>query len=365
MRRAIHGGRGDQSAGTRGGSDMRRLRCILPAFFLLAAGCGVNSTFVYKPAPAGTAGAKLPVKLAVLPFKDGTEDFTKRGTILDPEHLTFNLAKAGVTGSITALTPEFWAKAFADDMAASGDFRSVRFVFDRKEITDEDYYIEGTVDKAYEAGAWTKPSEYALSLRALRRTGGEAVWEKQIVKVRPGYAMDQDPYRGCRLSPQCMIDRLHGFIREMMREMFAEARADLVKTLAFAGAGGERSGATAASAGPFLAEDQYVGVGLEVRGAALGLEVVRVLEGSAAARAGLAAGDTVVAVDGRSVAGTPLAEAVARIRGLAGTQVTLSVTRAGWTAPRDFVILRELIERKPSAAPDSVEKTIERILKEK
>ena len=77
------------------------------------------------------------MNIAVLPFKDGTEDFTKRGSTWNPEYLVYNLAKAGVYGQITALTPEFWAKASADDMAASGAFRAVRFIYSPTESTDE------------------------------------------------------------------------------------------------------------------------------------------------------------------------------------------------------------------------------------
>ena len=71
---------------------------------LLMAGCGINSTFVYKPGAPAASGPKLPVKVAVLPFKDGTEDFTKRGGLFAKEGYTYNLAKSDIGDLITALS---------------------------------------------------------------------------------------------------------------------------------------------------------------------------------------------------------------------------------------------------------------------
>ena len=114
---------------------------VLLALFL--SGC-VNTTFVYKPATPTTASAPLPVTIAVLPFADGTENFTQRGGIfIDQKNLTFNLAKSGLSGTINALTPDLWAKALADEMSASKKFQGVRFVYSRSEVAQEDLYIEG------------------------------------------------------------------------------------------------------------------------------------------------------------------------------------------------------------------------------
>lgn len=196
---------------------------------LLMAGCGVNSKFVYKPGAPAAGGPKLPVKVAVLPFKDGTEDFTKRGSIWNPESLTYNLAKSGISGTMTALTPDLWAKSFADDMTASGSFQAVRFVYSPSEFVDEDFYIEGTVEKATASGAWVNPNEFTLGLRALRRTEKKTVWEKEVSRV---WKNTPDLYKGCGgMAIQCMVDRHHADTNRVMREMFAEARADLVATL--------------------------------------------------------------------------------------------------------------------------------------
>lgn len=196
----------------------------------LTAGCGLNSTFVYKPSAPAMGGPKLPVKVAVLPFQDGTEDFTKRGSEWSPGTLMFNLAKSGIGGQITALTPELWAKAFADDTAASGAFRKARFIYSPSELVDEDFYIEGTVKRAYAAVALDKPNEFALGLRALRRADKKPVWEKEVTRA---WDIQKTLYDGCgRVQNQCRVDRYHADTNRVMQEMFAEARADLAATLA-------------------------------------------------------------------------------------------------------------------------------------
>ena len=71
------------------------------------------------------------------------------------------------------------------------------------------------------------------------------------------------------------------------------------------------------------------GIGVQIELTAEGLRVVRLLPGSPAAAAGLAQGDILTAVDGRSLRGLDLATATSLIAGPEGTTVTLSVWRAG------------------------------------
>jgi len=70
-----------------------------------------------------------------------------------------------------------------------------------------------------------------------------------------------------------------------------------------------------------------VGLELSIRDGAL--TVVRPLPGSPGERAGVQAGDIVTHVDGRATAGLPLPEAVALLRGTAGTRPTLTLRRPG------------------------------------
>jgi hypothetical protein len=109
---------------------------------VLMTGCAPNATFVYKPSASAAGVSKSPVKIAVLPFADGTENSTR-------EVYKVNLAKSAAGNLIDPLPPEYWAKALADEMAASDRFESVRFVYDQSELTDENYIVEGTLEKAY------------------------------------------------------------------------------------------------------------------------------------------------------------------------------------------------------------------------
>jgi len=61
------------------------------------------------------------------------------------------------------------------------------------------------------------------------------------------------------------------------------------------------------------------------------LVVIAPLADSPAERAGLKAGDRVLSVDGVSVGGTTIADQIARVRGEAGTEVTLGLSRDGGT----------------------------------
>ena len=75
-------------------------------------------------------------------------------------------------------------------------------------------------------------------------------------------------------------------------------------------------------------EGRFSGVGLSVVEAKRGLRVVEVFAGSPAKRAGIAPGDTIVSVDGDSIAGLGSSEAVAKVKGPEGSEVTLGVLDA-------------------------------------
>jgi carboxyl-terminal processing protease len=74
------------------------------------------------------------------------------------------------------------------------------------------------------------------------------------------------------------------------------------------------------------------------------LEIVRTLEGKPAARAGLKSGDIVLAVDDTVIEEMSVFEAVALIRGPAGSVARLSIRRQGVEEPFVVEVVREKIE---------------------
>jgi len=200
------------------------------------AGCGVNSTFVYKPAAPAAGGPKLPVKVGVLPFKDGTENFKQTGSIFSLGTV-FNLVKGGMPSTITPLPPELWSKLFADELAASGTFRVVRFVYTRAEFPEADLWIDGMVMKAYWPNSIEARNRFALSFSVRRGGDNEVVFEREVARESN---MPADLNKGCGLGIQCAIDKIHAEVNRQMQALFAAARADLVSTLA--SGSGSRSG---------------------------------------------------------------------------------------------------------------------------
>lgn len=202
---------------------------VVALLLLSVCGCSANSPFVYRPAPPARGVQSLPLQVAVLPLKDGTADFITSGSMLDSDRATFNLAKTGISYVIDPLTPELWAKWFAADLAASGLFREARFVYAPPELTDEEIYIEGIVEKAYATGIWVEMHDLALVFHARRRADNQLIWEKTVRSVSTSR---RNVFQGCSWkSSKCMSDQLHLLLNDEVRRMFAEARSDLVKTL--------------------------------------------------------------------------------------------------------------------------------------
>jgi carboxyl-terminal processing protease len=87
------------------------------------------------------------------------------------------------------------------------------------------------------------------------------------------------------------------------------------------------------------------------------LVVVSPIDGSPALRAGLKAGDRITAVDGKTVDGETLEEAITRVRGPRGTTVVLTVVRDG-VAPFEMPIVRDTIVSRQVDARDLADGTV-------
>jgi carboxyl-terminal processing protease len=90
-------------------------------------------------------------------------------------------------------------------------------------------------------------------------------------------------------------------------------------------------------------EGAFEGVGMNVEEVPRGLRVLTVFKGSPAAKGGLKAGDEIVAVNGRSLKGVSSEQATTRIKGRAGTGVTLSVV-SGKGKPRTVRLQRAKVD---------------------
>lgn len=93
---------------------------------------------------------------------------------------------------------------------------------------------------------------------------------------------------------------------------------------------------------------QFTGIGAELGGTPDGKQILIIapLTGSPAEKAGIKAGDVILGVDGASTQGWTLQQAVDKIRGPKGTDVTLTLTHKGSNNPVDIKVTRDVITVK-------------------
>lgn len=95
------------------------------------------------------------------------------------------------------------------------------------------------------------------------------------------------------------------------------------------------------------AQQALAGIGLELQQPRPGgsVDIVSAFEGAPAARAGLRAGDRLLAIDGAPAARMSTAEVVRLLRGEAGSVVRLTVQRSGEAEAREVAVTRAPIRR--------------------
>lgn len=89
---------------------------------------------------------------------------------------------------------------------------------------------------------------------------------------------------------------------------------------------------------------EFGGLGIEIGLEEGELVVVRPLEDSPAERAGILAGDRILAIDGAPTEGMGLSEAVRKMRGPPGSKLPLTIFREGFRKPLEMVLLRDRIQ---------------------
>jgi len=96
-----------------------------------------------------------------------------------------------------------------------------------------------------------------------------------------------------------------------------------------------------------LIDGNYEGLGISVGMDDGAVKVISPMKGSPAEKAGIKAGDFITHIDGKLIFGQTLDDAVAQMRGPAGTNLRLTVFRSGREEPFDVTVTRGVIELEP------------------
>jgi carboxyl-terminal processing protease len=102
-------------------------------------------------------------------------------------------------------------------------------------------------------------------------------------------------------------------------------------------------------------DPQFEGIGVSVAQHDRGLRIVQVYAGSPALDAGITKDDLIVAVGGKSITGQPSDVSTAKIRGKAGTSVTLTVLTPTTKRTREITLKRAKVDI-PAATGEMVER---------
>lgn len=89
---------------------------------------------------------------------------------------------------------------------------------------------------------------------------------------------------------------------------------------------------------------EFGGLGIEVTQEEGFIKVVSPMDGTPAAEAGIQAGDFITHVDGESVLGLTLDQAVDKMRGPVGSEIVVTIAREGVEEPFDVSIIRDTIK---------------------
>ncbi|MGZ3306075.1 MAG: S41 family peptidase, partial [Asticcacaulis sp.] len=90
----------------------------------------------------------------------------------------------------------------------------------------------------------------------------------------------------------------------------------------------------------------YGGIGLEVTGEDGAVKVMTAMDDTPAQKAGLQTGDYITAINGTSIIGIPLNDAVSKMKGDPNTKLTITIVRTGKPDPFDVTLTREIINVK-------------------
>jgi carboxyl-terminal processing protease len=87
----------------------------------------------------------------------------------------------------------------------------------------------------------------------------------------------------------------------------------------------------------------FSGIGIEITLKDNILTVVSPIEGTPADKMGIQAGDKIIKIEDEATKDMSLLEAVKKLRGPKGSEITISIHREGWTELKDIIIVRDVI----------------------
>jgi carboxyl-terminal processing protease len=88
---------------------------------------------------------------------------------------------------------------------------------------------------------------------------------------------------------------------------------------------------------------RFEGLGIEITIKDGILTVVSPIEETPAYRAGILAGDQIIKIEGESTKNFTLMDSVKRLRGPRGSKVTITIMREGFTKPKEYTLVRDVI----------------------
>ena len=158
--------------------------------------------------------------------------------------------------------------------------------------------------------------------RAARRGSGEPygpldVFAEVLATVQNGY-----------VEPVSAQDLVYGAIEGMVSRL--DAHTQFMRPEVYRALKEETAG-------------EFEGLGLELTVKSEGLVVVSPLADSPGERAGILPGDRVLEIDGAATRDMSLAEATRRMKGRAGTKVSLRIMRDGSSSPQTFTLVRDRV----------------------
>ena len=185
-------------------------------------------------------------------------------------------------------------------------------------------------------------SGFALSVGRPVQAEREIDAPEPVSAIAPAPVGDSAPWRDARLFAEVLEHVRREYVEDVSDHELIEAAirgmiADLDPHSAYLGPA-EFDEIRISSTG------EYSGVGIEVAVQNGVVKVVTPIEDTPAERAGVLAGDTIVAIDDVPVDMDNLNDTIDRMRGKSGTQVKITVARANEAGPLEFKLARASVQ---------------------